>query len=83
MEELNKQEHHLQPLPAKGFIGMISGSSTLDFENKRQRRDYVRMVNTILVDGPIKKSKWLHIPITFTDVDLKLKSYSHNDAFVI
>lgn len=53
-------------MPTKGFIGMILGGSTLDFENKRQRRDYSTMVNAVFMEGPIKNLKWSHIPITFT-----------------
>jgi hypothetical protein len=29
------------------------------------------------------KSKWSHIPITFSQKDLRLKDYPHNDAMVI
>jgi hypothetical protein len=35
------------------------------------------------VQGPFIKSKWSHIPITFSQDDLKLKDYPHNDAMVI
>jgi hypothetical protein len=35
------------------------------------------------VQGPIIKSKWSHIPITFSQEDLQLKDYLHNDAMVI
>src|SRR6185437_9905385 len=34
-------------LPTFGMIMPISGGSTLDFENKRQRRDYFRQVHCI------------------------------------
>lgn len=55
----------------------------MDMENKRQRRDYFRMVNSVTLQGPMIKSKWSHIPITFTEKDLNLKCYPHTDAFVI
>jgi hypothetical protein len=29
------------------------------------------------------KSKWSHVPITFSQEDLLLKDYPHNDAMVI
>jgi hypothetical protein len=35
------------------------------------------------VQGPFTKSKWSHIPITFSQEDLQLKDYPHNDAMVI
>src|SRR6185312_9831678 len=41
-------------LPTFGMIMLISGGSTLDFENKRQRRDYFRQVQCIVSEGPTK-----------------------------
>jgi hypothetical protein len=38
---------------------------------------------TCWVQGPFIKSKWSHIPITFSQDDLQLKDYPHNDAMVI
>jgi hypothetical protein len=35
------------------------------------------------VQGLFIKSKWSHIPITFSQEDLQLKDYPHNDAMVI
>jgi hypothetical protein len=35
------------------------------------------------VQGPFIKSKWSHIPITFSQEDLQLKYYPHNDAMII
>jgi hypothetical protein len=35
------------------------------------------------VQGPFIKSRWSHIPITFSQKDLQLKDYHHNDAMVI
>jgi hypothetical protein len=35
------------------------------------------------VQGPFIKSKWSHVPITFSQEDLQLKDYPHNDAMVI
>jgi hypothetical protein len=34
------------------------------------------------VQGPFIKSKWSYIPITFSQEDLQLKDYPHNDAMV-
>jgi hypothetical protein len=41
------------------------------------------MVQHVGVQGPFIKSKWSHIPITFSQEDLQLKDYPHNDAMVI
>jgi hypothetical protein len=35
------------------------------------------------MQGPFINSKWSHIPITFSQEDLQLKDYPHNDAMVI
>jgi hypothetical protein len=35
------------------------------------------------VQGPFVRSKWSHIPITFSQEDLQLKDYPHNDAMII
>jgi hypothetical protein len=35
------------------------------------------------VQGPFIKSKWSNIPITFSQEDLQLKDYPHNDGMVI
>jgi hypothetical protein len=41
------------------------------------------MVQHVGVQGPFIRSKWSHIPITFSQEDLHLKDYPHNDAMVI
>jgi hypothetical protein len=40
-------------------------------------------VQHVGVQGPFIKSKWSHIPITFSQEDLQLKGYPHNDVMVI
>jgi hypothetical protein len=40
-------------------------------------------VQHVGVQGPFIKSKWSHIPITFSQEALQLKDYHHNDAMVI
>ena len=72
-----------QSLPSKGHINTIIGGSALDFENKRARTNHYRKVNAIAAEGPIVKTKWSHMPIMFTEADLKLKDYPHTDAMVI
>jgi hypothetical protein len=40
-------------------------------------------VNHVAVEGPIIRTKWPHVQITFTEADIKLTSFSHMDAMVI
>jgi hypothetical protein len=42
-----------------------------------------RRVQHVGVQGPFIKSKWSHIPITFSQEGLQLKDYPRNDAMVI
>jgi hypothetical protein len=65
------------------MIMPIASGSSLDFKNKRQRHDYFKQVHNILVDGPVIKTQWSHIPITFFEQDINLISYPHSDAMVI
>jgi hypothetical protein len=55
----------------------------LSFENKRRRREYYHQVNLVVVEGPITRTKWSHVPITFNEDDIKLVSFPHTDAMVI
>jgi hypothetical protein len=61
----------------------ITGGSTSEPANKRQKKEAQRRVQHVGVQGPFIKSKWSHIPITFSQEDLQLKDYPHNDAMVI
>jgi hypothetical protein len=78
-EKLNTQS----ALPSFGMIMPIVGGSSLEFENKRQRCDYFRQVHNILVEGPVVKTQWSHMPITFSEQDINLSNYPHSDAMVI
>jgi hypothetical protein len=49
----------------------------------QQKKEAHRTVQHVGVQGPFIKSKWSHIPITFSQEDLQLKDYPHNDAKVI
>jgi hypothetical protein len=40
-------------LPTFGTIHTITEGSNLNFENKRQKREYYRQVNHMAVEGPI------------------------------
>jgi hypothetical protein len=40
-------------------------------------------VQNICVEGRVKRTRWSHIPITFSEEDVKLQGFPHNDALVI
>jgi hypothetical protein len=61
----------------------ITGGSSSEPANKRQKKEAQRRVQHVGVQGPFIKSKWSHIPITFSQEDLQLNDYPHNDAMVI
>jgi hypothetical protein len=61
----------------------IPGGSSSEPANKKQKKEAQRRVQHVGVQGPFIKSKWSHIPITFSQEDLQLKDYPHNDAMVI
>jgi hypothetical protein len=58
----------------------ITGGSSSEPANKKQKKEAQRRVQHVGVQGPFIKSKWSHIPITFSQEDLQLKDYPHNDA---
>jgi hypothetical protein len=61
----------------------ITDGSSSEPANKKQKKEAQRRVHHVGVQGPFIKSKWSHIPITFSQEDLQLKDYPHNDAMVI
>jgi hypothetical protein len=61
----------------------ITGGSSSEPANKKQMKEAQRRVQHVGVQGPFIRSKWSHIPITFSLEDLQLKDYPHNDAMVI
>jgi hypothetical protein len=61
----------------------IIDDSRSKLANKKQKKEAQRMVQHVGVQGPFIKSKWSHVPITFSQEDLQLKDYPHNDAMVI
>jgi hypothetical protein len=61
----------------------ITGGSYSEPANKKQKKEAQRRVQHVWVQGPFIKSKWSHIPITFSQKDLQLKDYPHNDTMVI
>jgi hypothetical protein len=52
----------------------ITGSSSSEPANKKQKKEAQRRVQHVGVRGPFIRSKWSHIPITFSQ---------ENDAIVI
>jgi hypothetical protein len=61
----------------------ITRGSSFEPNNKRQKKDAQRRVHHVGVHGPYIRSKWSHVPITFSQEYLQLKDYPHNDAIVI
>jgi hypothetical protein len=55
----------------------------LNQPTRSRRRKHKEEYNMLGVQGPFIKSKWSHISITFSQEDLQLKDYPHNDAMVI
>jgi hypothetical protein len=70
------------PSATKLVLPIRDGSSS-ELANKKQKKEAQRRVQHVGVQGPFIKSKWSHIPITFSQEDLQLKDYPHNDAMVI
>jgi len=62
-------------------INAISGGSNEPVhETKRQRKEYLR---TVLHVCEGIRTTWSHVPITFSEADLRLQHYPHNDPLVI
>jgi hypothetical protein len=66
----------------KLVLPIIDGSCS-EPANKKQKKEAQRRVQHVGVQGPFIKSRWSHILITFSQEDLQLKDYPHNDAMVI
>jgi hypothetical protein len=78
-----KLEGQNDPLPSVGTIMPISGGSALEFETKKERKHYFREVRNICVEERVERTRWSHIPITFSEEDVKLQGFPHSDALVI
>jgi hypothetical protein len=61
----------------------ITGGSSFEPANKKEKKEAQRRVQHVGVQGPFIKSKWSHVPITFSQEDFQLKDYPHNDTMVI
>jgi hypothetical protein len=70
-------------LCSKKLILPITGGTSFQLTNKRQKKEAQQRVQHVGVQGPYIKSKWSHIPITLSQEDFQLKDYPHNNAMVI
>ena len=61
----------------------ITGGSGLNQPTRSRRKKRKEEYIMLGAQGSFIKSKWSHIPITFSQEDLQLKDYPHNDAMVI
>jgi hypothetical protein len=72
----NKQDNSPSTsMASKVRIMTIIGENSIDHENNNQKKNYFRRVNCISIEGPYKKIRWTHLPITFSEKDLQLKDY--------
>jgi hypothetical protein len=53
----------------------ITGDSSFELAHKKQKKEAQRRVHHVGVQGPFIKSKWYHVPITFSQEYLQLKDY--------
>jgi hypothetical protein len=79
---VSQNNQAVAPSATKLVLPIIGGSSS-ELANKKEKKEAQRRVHHVRVQGPFIKSKWSHIPITFSQEDLQLKDYPHNDAMVI
>jgi hypothetical protein len=77
------QSHQAMPPSVTKLVLPITGGSSFEPANKKQKKEAQIRVQHVEVQGPYIKSKWSHVPITFSQEDLQLKDYPHNDAIVI
>jgi hypothetical protein len=72
--------HQASSPVATKLILPITGGSSFEPANKKYKKEAQRRVQHVGVQGPYIKSKWSHVPVTFSQEDLQLKDYPHNDA---
>jgi hypothetical protein len=80
---MTSQSHQGAPPLATKLVLLITGGSSFEPANKKQKKEAQIRVQHVRVQGPYIKSKWSHVPITFSQEDLQLIDYPHNDAMVI
>jgi hypothetical protein len=59
----------IAPSATRLVLPIIGGSSS-EPANKKRKKEAKRRVQHVGVQGPFIKSKWSHIPITFSQEDL-------------
>jgi hypothetical protein len=74
------QSHQAVPPSMTKLVLPIPGGSSYEPANKKLKKEAQRRVQHVGVQGPYIKSKWSHVLITFSQEDLQLKDYPHNDA---
>jgi hypothetical protein len=79
---MTSHNHQASSPAATKLILPITSGSSFELANKNQK-DAQRRVQHVGVQGPYIKSKWFHVPITFSQEDLQLKDYPYIDAMVI
>jgi hypothetical protein len=78
------QSHQAMSPSMTKLVLPITGGSSFEPANKKQKKEAQRRVQHVGVQGrPFIKSKWSHVLIAFSQEDLHLKDYLHNDAMVI
>jgi hypothetical protein len=65
------------------MIQAIARGFAMEFQTKKQKKDHLKLVNNIAVQGSVRYTDWLKAPNTFIEQDLQLESYPHADAMVI
>jgi hypothetical protein len=80
---MDLQSHQVASPSATKLVLPITGGSSFELAKKKQKKEAQTRVHHVGVQGPYIKSKWSHVPITFSQEDLQLKDYPHNDAMVI
>ena len=55
----------------------------MEFQIKKKKKDHLRLINNIAVQGPVRYTDWSKTPITFSEQDLQLESYPDTDTMVI
>jgi hypothetical protein len=63
-------DNQLEAPSATKLVLPITGGSSSGPANKKQKKEAQRRVQHVGVQGPFIKSKWSHIPITFSQEDL-------------
>jgi hypothetical protein len=81
--QIQEPPQQTDAFPTHSMILTIIGGSNTDFDTKRQHRDYYRQINHVVVEGPITKTKWSHMRISFSSQDVNLASFPQTDAMVI